>query len=673
MLLRQLSLYLTCLVLLASPLIAQNSDEASPIATQVAESEVAIEAILAVPDSERTFENTVGAIDALVARFFADARPITFMKDVAPDAEDRAVGRAGSLAMEEWSIDLGRHEGLYQAVRAFADTKQELAPVQQRLLDITLRDFRREGMALSSEKRAALTEIDKELSELSLDFATNIAEDRTELLMTKAELHGLDDDFLATLERVGELHVIDMKGPTISPIFESCDVSDTRLKVSLAYSRRAPDNVDLLEKILLLRSEKASILGYPSIAHYVTETRMSKSPETVMAFYEDLRPKLRRKAEIDLQELSEAKRTALGDPTAVFEPQDFTFYKTWLMREKYAVDSKVLRDYFSLDKVTEGLFSITQSIYGVQYEEITDEAEARVGLAAWHPDVKLFEVTDVASSEVLGHFFIDLHPRDGKFSHAAQFPLRLRREFADGTVMTPLVSLVCNFTEPTESKPALLSHREVTTYFHEFGHCLHSIFTESPYANFSGTQVARDFVEAPSQMFENWVWDKEVLGTFAEHYETGAPLPGEVIDGMLAAKYLASGLSAEGQVFLGMMDMAFHMDADGIVDTTKVRQEVYEQTRLFPVTPGLYSQASFGHLMGYHAGYYGYLWSLVFASDMASVFESEGMLSPEAGMRYRKTVLARGGTMDELDVLREYLGREPKPDAFLVHLGLGKE
>lgn len=655
-----------------APLAAQDA-EPSPIAAQVVESEQAIQAILAIPDDQRTFENTVGALDELVAVFFADARPTTFMKDVAPDAEGRAVGRAGSLAMGEWFIDIGRHEGLYRAVRTLAEMKPELSAVQQRLLDASLRDFRREGMALSAEARAELTEIDKELSELSLDFATNISDDRTELLMTKAELHGLDDDYLNSLERVGELYVINMKGPTISPIFQRCDVSDTRLKVSLAYSRRAPDNVQLLEKILLLRSKKASILGYPTIAHYVTETRMSKSPETVMSFYEDLRPKLRKKAELDLEELRQAKRTALADPNVEFDPWDFSFYKNWLMREKYAVDSNVLRDYFALDKVTEGLFSITQSIYGVRYEEITADAEARVGLAAWHPDVKLFEVTDVASNTVLGHFFIDLHPREGKYSHAAQFPLRLRREMSDGSVMTPLVSLVCNFTKPTADKPALLAHREVTTYFHEFGHCLHSIFTESPYANFSGTQVARDFVEAPSQMFENWVWDKEVLGTFAEHYETGAPLPGEVIDGMLNAKYLASGLGAEGQVFLGMMDMAFHMDDDGIVDTTKVRQDIYEQTRLFPVTPGLYSQASFGHLMGYHAGYYGYLWSLVFASDMASVFESEGMLSPEAGMRYRKIVLARGGTMDELDVLREYLGRDPQPDAFLVHLGLGKE
>ncbi len=673
MLLRRILSLPICLLLFALPLLAQDEAAPSPIARQVAEANRAIQAILDVPDDQRTFENTLGALDVLGARFFDSARPTSFLKEVSPDPAVREIGNAASLAMGDWWIEVGRHPGLYRAVQAFADTKPKLTPIQQRLLAVTLRDFRREGMALSEEQRALLTEYDKELNELELEFSTNIAKDRTNILATKDELAGLDEEFLGTLERVGDLYVIEMKGPTITPIFQRCEVPATRMKVGLAYARRAPDNVAVLEKILVLRSKKAHVLGYPTIAHYVTETRMSKTPENVMAFYDDLRPKLRKKALIDLAELTEAKRTATGDPAATFEPWDFSYYLEWLKREKYAVDAQVLRDYFSLDRVTEGLFGITQSIYGVRYEEITKDAEQRVGMAAWHPDVKLFEVTDVASGEVLGHFFIDLHPREGKYTHAAQFPLRIRCELPDGTVMKPLVALVCNFTKPTADKPALLSHREVTTYFHEFGHCLHSIFTTSPFANFAGTQVARDFVEAPSQMFENWVWDKEVLATFAEHYKTGEALPGEIIDGMLAARYLASGLSAEGQVFLGLMDMTYHTDPDGIVDTTKVREEVYKQTRLFDAVPGLYSQASFGHLMGYNAGYYGYLWSLVFAADMASTFESEGMLSPEAGMRYRNTILARGGTMDEIDILREYLGRDPEPDAFLIHLGLGKE
>lgn len=657
---------------LCVPSIAQEAAE-SPIADAVARADRAVQAICDVPAGEHTFENTVGAMDALVARFFAEVRPIAFMKDVSPDETVRERGEQASKEFGEWFIDFGRHEGLYAAVKAYAETDPVLSGERQRLLEYTLRDFRREGMALSAEQRAELTEIDKELNDLGLEFNKNIAADESHVMLTREELAGCPDDFIDSLEEMGGVYFLRMKGPYITPIFNLCEVPSTRRKVGLCYARRAQENVAVLERILVLRARKAKLLGYPTIAHYVTETRMSKDPETVMAFYEDLTPKLRKKALIDLEELTEAKREATGDPQAEFKPWDFSFYKNYLMREKYAVDSEEVRQYFPMPRVTDGLFSITQSIYGVRYEDITGQGAERAGMACWHEDVKLFEVTDQASGDVLGHFFIDLHPRDGKYTHAAQFPIRLRRVFPDGTVMKPLVALVCNFSKPTGDKPALMTKDEVETYFHEFGHCLHSIFTEVTFANFSGTQVARDFVEAPSQMFEEWTWDTDVLSTFAAHYETGEPLPKEMIDGMLAARHLASGLSAEGQVFLGKMDMAFHTDPDGVVDTTAMREKIYGETRLFEPVPGLWSQASFGHLMGYQAGYYGYLWSLVFAADISATFKSEGMLSPAAGMRYRKAVLAKGGTQDEMDMLREYLGRDPQPDAFLEHLGLTKE
>jgi thimet oligopeptidase len=279
-------------------------------------------------------------------------------------------------------------------------------------------------------------------------------------------------------------------------------------------------------------------------------------------------------------------------------------------------------------------------------------------------------VTDIASKTVIGRFFLDLHPRPNKFGHAAQWGLHPRKEWADGRVQRPLAALVCNFTKPTSTAPSLLTHDEVETFFHEFGHCLHTILTESKYGEFSGTSVARDFVEAPSQMFEHWVWDAKVLKTFARHYKTGAEFPDELLAGMVKAKYLGSGMKAEHQIYYGMVDMTYHLKPDGKVDTTQVGLDLYDEIELYDSVPGTHFQAAFGHLTGYQAGYYGYLWSLVYAEDMFQRFQELGMLSPKAGREYRKTILSRGGTVDEMQMVREFLGREPRMEPFLKNLGL---
>jgi thimet oligopeptidase len=253
------------------------------------------------------------------------------------------------------------------------------------------------------------------------------------------------------------------------------------------------------------------------------------------------------------------------------------------------------------------------------------------------------------------------------------WPLQPRKVLEDGTVQKPIAALVCNFSKPTEDKPSLLSHDEVETFFHEFGHCLHGILTETEYGEFSGTSVPRDFVEAPSQMFENWVWDSKVLETFARHYQTDEPFPEDLLAGMLKARYLGSGLKAEHQFYYGLVDFAYHTDPDGQIDTTEVANEMFDEIELYEPVPNTFFQAAFGHLVGYEAGYYGYMWSLVYAADMFQRFKELGMLDPEAGMYYRKRILARGGSMDALQMVRDYLGREPQIEPFLRHLGLAEQ
>ena len=331
-----------------------------------------------------------------------------------------------------------------------------------------------------------------------------------------------------------------------------------------------------------------------------------------------------------------------------------------------------MQEYLPLENVMNGLFEITQKLYGIEYREVTEQAAVR-GTPLWHEDVRLFEVWDSNTGKQLGEFYIDLHPRDNKYSHAAQWGLIQHKIWPDGTERLPVAALVCNFTKPTEDKPSLMTHDEAETFFHEFGHCLHTILSNTELAGFAGTSVERDFVEAPSQMFEEWVWTPETLKLFARHYETGEPMPDELIEGMIAAKNLQSGMKTEGQIFLGKIDQAYHTDQDGECDTTQVAYDIYDDTRMYNHTPGTWFQGSFGHLTGYQAGYYGYMWSLVYAQDMFQRFKELGMLSPEAGAYYREKILSRGGTKDSIDLVRDYLGREPSMDAFLESLGLEVE
>jgi oligopeptidase A len=660
-----------CLALaLLAPASAGQQDP-SPIAEQLAEADRAVRAIIERPLEQRTFTNTVRAVDDVQASCFTSARMTGFLGQVSPDPAVREVGQRASLDLSNWFSDLYKNVELYEALARFEPQLEEFQGEDRRYLEVLLRDYRREGMGLDDDARARLTEIDRELTELGQEFRTNIDEDETIVFLSEDECRGVPARFLETLPRSAGLYQVPLKGAAPGYFFGYCEVGLTRCKLSTAYGLRGGSrNVVVLERLLVLRAEKASLLGFPTLAHYVTQTRMAGSPERVWQFYADLRPKLRRKALADLELYTAAKREHTGDPQAKFEAWDTSFYRNWLMRERYAVDTAKVREYFPLENVTEGMFGVYQDLFGIRFTETTDQAGENGSPPLWQADVRLFEVHDVAGGELLGEFFIDLHPRPGKFSHAAQFPLRPRKRWADGSLSLPRVALVCNFTKPTESEPALLSHREVQTFFHEFGHCLHSILTRSEYYEFSGTSVARDFVEAPSQMLENWVWNADVLGRFAKHYASGEPLPRAILEGMVAAKNLGSGLNAEGQVFLGTLDMTYHTDPDGVVDTSAVRRQVYADTRLFPAVENLHGQTSFGHLVGYEAGYYGYLWSLVYAQDMFSRFEQAGIMNAGVGAEYRRKVLARGGSVPALDLVRDFLGREPNSEAFLRALGL---
>jgi thimet oligopeptidase len=625
-----------------------------------------IATIVLVPNGQRTFANTVGALDDMNAHFDRDGNLLTWMGYVHPDAKMRDAARGTEQRWQDWYVDVGKNNALFTAVKSYAATNPQLEGEQARLLEFILRDYRRAGMGLTLEDREELTRIEKRMNELSIEFDQNILDDGSTLLLSEEELDGMPNDYLAGLDKVGDMYELGMDYPTSLPLLDHCPSAETRQKMWLSRRNRANVNREVLDELIKLRARQAQLLGFDHASDFENEIRMSGNAQAVEDFYAKLRPLLAKKAQQDLQLLEQAKRDATGDPNATIHPWDFGYWMERVRERDFQVDSNAIREYFPFETVRDGLFEITQQLYGLEYRPVAVPDDAPL----WHEDVEYFEVVDLESGNVLGEFFMDMYPRTGKYGHAAQWPLVPRKKWSDGTLQRPVAGLVCNFPKPQDGRPSLLSHDQTETFFHEFGHCLHTLLTETDTTRFSGTSVQRDFVEAPSQMFEAWVWSPETLPLLSGHYETGEPLPTDLLERMVAAKTLCSGMLDQGQVWLGSVDQAYHTSVDGEVDTDAIAMDLTEQCTLFDPIENTCFQCAFGHLTGYQGGYYGYLWSRVFAEDMAQRFKTLGMLSPEAGQYYREKVLSQGGTQDAGALIRDYLGREPQMDAYIRSIGL---
>ena len=645
----------------------------SPIAEALKQAETEIATIVAVPADERNFANTLGAYDDMLYRLQTQIWYPQIMAYLSTDPEARERGRTVSEHEANWMTELSTREDLYGAVKALAERSLSLDPVQQRYLDQMLRDYRRAGMELSEDKRERYKAIQQELTKLGLEFDQNINEDGTRVRLTAEELAGVPDGVMQRLERdkSGDLYQVQLDYSVYLPIMRYCTNEITRHKMYLARRREGGQrNVDKLHKILRLRAELAHLLGYKNTAQYQLEIKMAKNVQAVWDFYDKLIPLVHEKAEVDFAELQAEKRAHTGDPDTTLQAWDQSFYETRLLRDRYQVDRERLREYFPLDAVIGGVFMISNKLYGLKFDEVTDQVE-QLGLKpVWHDDVQVYEVRDTKDNSVRGYLYFDLFPREAKDTGAWQWGVTPYKQLQTGEIERPVIVVNCNFTPPDDERPSLLDHTEVVTFFHEFGHVLHTLLSDVPYYRFSGTEVARDFVEVPSQMFENWAWDRDVLKQFARHYKTGAPLPDDLLDAALKARNFCSGMQTLAQFWLGMTDMRYHTDPDGNVDTTKIGNDTYTEVTLYTAPPNTFFEAGFGHLLGYQAGYYSYMWGLVYAQDIASKMHEMGMLSPAAGQRLRETILSRGGTVDESQMLHDFLGREPRMDAFLEHLGL---
>ncbi|HEX2884612.1 MAG TPA: M3 family metallopeptidase [Candidatus Limnocylindria bacterium] len=612
-----------------------------------------------------TFEATLLPLERAGAELAASYGRGAFMGQVHPDPAVRDAGTDAEERINKWRVAVVFRSDLYEAVRAFSrtDAAASLTGESARLLEHWLRDFRRAGHELSSDERTELERLRTRLVEVEVTFQRNLNEYRDGITVTREQLDGLPEEYIARLahDAATDTYRVSLDYPELNPFLEQAHDRQLRRELFMKHWNRSVDaNRPLLAEALELRRKVAELMGEPTWAHHAMELKMARSPERVRAFYDELLPRLETRIRTEVETLGERLR---GDgQDGPITAWDWRYYDEQLRRGEYGVDQNLVSEYFPLQRVMEAMFALTGEVFGLDYRPL-DAANA------WHDAVQLYEIRDRATGTHVAYFYADLFPREGKFGHAAAFPLVVGHQTADGAYVAPVSAIVANFTPPSADRPSLLKHSEVETLFHEFGHILHMSLTRAEFPRFSGAETEWDFVEAPSQIMEHWTWEPSVLQRLARHHATGKPIPEELIEKLRAARFVNEGIRTGVQAFYGQIDLALHGEPQ-VPDMDEALRRTYAVTGL-PYPEGTFMLAGFGHLLGgYDAGYYGYLWAEVIGDDMFGRFEREGVTSPEVGAAYRREILEPNGSRDAEELVRAFLGREPSNEEYLRIRGM---
>jgi thimet oligopeptidase len=632
----------------------------------------ALDRIAALKPNEVTFANTILALDEASYGIALTDDRLSVIKETSTNAALRDAATEALKTLEEWSVGLDYREDVYNAIKAYADSKPKLKGEDAKLLAETLRDYKRAGLALPKAERDQVERMRKELSGLTTDFQSNITKAQKAVKFTKAELEGVPESFLKQVKTGDDEYTV-MVNVTwhYLSVMDNARREDTRKRFLTEHDNLArADNIPLLEKILPLRDDIAKKLGYKTWADYEIEIKMAKTAKTAIDFLNQLKKGLQPKFDAELAEFRKIKVKQTGDTNAQIHIWDWRYFSNELKKEKYTVDAEQLRVYFPYQRVLQGMFDLYQRIFGLKFERLDPPYK-------WIGDLQLWGVSDAKTGEPLGLFYLDMFPREGKYNHFAQFRLIGGKVLVSGKYQRPTVALICNFPAPTKDEPALLSHMDVETLFHEFGHAMHSILTRAKYGRFAGTSVPGDFVESPSQMLENWVWDKKVLDSFAADYrDPSKKIPAEILAKLQEAKLATEGTRYRRQIAFGLMDLALHTQIhqsnakEALPLSNKVLSEAF-----LPMVPDTAFVAYFGHLMGYDAGYYGYAWADAIAADMATVFQQapEGYYDQTAGRRLRTEIYEPGDSRDVNESIEKFLGRKRSIDPFLKKIGIEKK
>ena len=649
----------------------------------LADNRTAIAELLKQQSGTPSWNGLVLALDELNARLGRAWSPVSHLNAVCNNAELRAAYEACLPKLSEYATELGQNRVLFEAYQALIASPEAdgFEVAQKTILEHALRDFRLSGIDLPEAEQQRYGEIQMKLSELGSKFSNQLLDATqawTKQITDEAALAGLTESAKAQMKQTAEAKGLDgwlitLEFPSYFAVMTYADDRALREELYAAYCTRASDqgpnagqhdNSPVMAQILELRQELARLLGFANYAELSLASKMAESTDQVLHFLRDLAQRSKAFAAKDLAEL---QAFAAEQGCADLQSWDVGYYSEKLREQRYSISQEILRAYFPIDKVLSGLFAIVEKLYGIQIKELSD-------FDSWHPDVRLFEISE--NGQHVGRFFFDLYARANKRGGAWMDGARDKRRDAQGELISPVANLVCNFTSAVGDKPALLTHDEVTTLFHEFGHGLHHLLTRVEHAGASGINgVAWDAVELPSQFMENWCWEPQGLALISGHYQSGEPLPQDLLDKMLAAKNFQSGLMMVRQLEFSLFDFelhATHGDGRSVLDVLEgIRDEVSV------LRPPAYNRFpnSFAHIFagGYAAGYYSYKWAEVLSADAFSKFEEEGVFNSDTGRAFREAILARGGSREPMQLFVDFRGREPSIDALLRHLGLSQE
>lgn len=611
--------------------------------------------------------------------------PVSHLNSVMNSPELRTAYQACLGKLSAYSTWYGQHQGLFKAFQSLKDSAEytSLSDAQKRSIDNTLRDFRLAGVDLPEDRKQRFGEIRARLSELSNTFSNNVL-DATQswtLDVDKSRLAGLPQSALDMLKANAEAkglegYRITLDVPSYFPIMSYAEDRELRREVHTAFGTRASelgpdaskfDNSDVMSEIVTLRQELATLLGFATYADLSLATKMADSPEQVLSFLNDLATRGKAQAEAEFDALKAYAKETLG--LDELQPWDVAFTSEKLREARYAISQETLRPYFPAPKVIDGLFSVVERLYGVTFREDKH-------VSVWHPDVRYFDV--IEHGKTIAGFYLDLYAREGKRGGAWMDVCRSRRRLDDGSIQLPVAYLVCNFTRPVGNKPALLTHDEVTTLFHEFGHGLHHMLTQQDISDLSGISgVAWDAVELPSQFMENFCWEREGIDLIASHVDTGETLPDALFEKLLAARNFQSAMQMMRQLEFSLFDFRLHheLKAPKASDIQALLDDVRAQAAVVPQSPFNRFQHGFSHIFagGYAAGYYSYKWAEVLSADAYSAFEEAGVFDRDMGQRFRECILEQGGARDAAELFERFRGRAPKIDALLRHSGITAE
>ncbi|WFO15662.1 M3 family metallopeptidase [Cellulophaga baltica 4] len=660
-----------------APFSKLKNEHFMPAFTQaIADARAEIEAITHNSEAP-TFENTIAALD-YSGKQLDRVSSVFFNLNSAETNEDiQKIAQEISPILSEFGNDITLNEDLFKRVKAVYDQKKnlDLTTEEQTLLDKKYKGFSRNGANLSEDKKKRLREIDAASSKLKLNFGENILAETNKFQMhltDEAALDGLPEgekEAAAQMAKAKELEgwLITLDYPSYIPFMKYAKNRALRKKLSIAFGSKAfhndeLDNQENVLKIAQLRHERANLLGYKTHAHFVLEERMAQTPEKVQEFLNELLEKAKPAAEREFKELEDFAKEL--DGIDQLEKWDGAYYSEKLKQKLFNLDDEKLKPYFKLENVIAGVFTVAEKLYGLQFEEVFD-------IDKYHEDVKTYRIYD-EDRKLVAIFYADFHPRAGKRGGAWMTSFK-SQYVENGENVRPHISNVCNFTKPTASKPSLLTFNEVTTLFHEFGHGLHGMLADTVYPGLSGTSVYWDFVELPSQVLENWCYEKEALELFATHYETGEVIPMELVEKIKASATFQEGMQTLRQLSFGLLDMAWHgTDPTDITDVKTQEDTVFKETDLYPATPDTCMSTSFAHIFqgGYSSGYYSYKWAEVLDADAFAYFKEKGIFNKEVATKFKEHVLSKGGTENPMELYKKFRGAEPKIEPLLERAGL---